>query len=155
MTPFFTQGCGKTVVVKQFADMLGYHIEPIMLYQVSCLSALEMTENMFFFLWVSPCQTLKLVYLYVVLLSVYILFPPLFILCALSFITFSEDYFIKTILLEWFAFCFALWTLCMSDSSYILSYFFRIWLQETYFSKEPPCQMVILCGGQHPSWQQQ
>ncbi|CAL1547451.1 unnamed protein product [Lymnaea stagnalis] len=27
------QGCGKSVVVKQFADMLGYHVEPIMLYQ--------------------------------------------------------------------------------------------------------------------------
>ncbi|GFO07343.1 von Willebrand factor a domain-containing protein 8-like [Plakobranchus ocellatus] len=27
------RGCGKSVVVKQFADMLGYHIEPIMLYQ--------------------------------------------------------------------------------------------------------------------------
>ncbi|CAH1781042.1 unnamed protein product [Owenia fusiformis] len=28
-----TRGCGKTVLIKQFADMLGYHIEPIMLYQ--------------------------------------------------------------------------------------------------------------------------
>jgi MoxR-like ATPase len=27
------RGCGKTVLVKQFADLLGYHIEPIMLYQ--------------------------------------------------------------------------------------------------------------------------
>ncbi|XP_005100871.1 von Willebrand factor A domain-containing protein 8 [Aplysia californica] len=27
------KGCGKSVVVKQFADLLGYHVEPIMLYQ--------------------------------------------------------------------------------------------------------------------------
>ncbi|KAK0046521.1 E3 ubiquitin-protein ligase RNF14 [Biomphalaria pfeifferi] len=27
------RGCGKTVVVNQFAKMLGYHVEPIMLYQ--------------------------------------------------------------------------------------------------------------------------
>ncbi|XP_067669611.1 von Willebrand factor A domain-containing protein 8-like [Haliotis asinina] len=27
------RGCGKSVLVKQFADMLGYHTEPIMLYQ--------------------------------------------------------------------------------------------------------------------------
>ena len=31
---FLFQGCGKSIVVKQFADMLGYHVEPIMLYQV-------------------------------------------------------------------------------------------------------------------------
>lgn len=34
----FFQGCGKSAVVKEFAELLGYHIEPIMLYQVcSCL----------------------------------------------------------------------------------------------------------------------
>ncbi|XP_041358414.1 von Willebrand factor A domain-containing protein 8-like [Gigantopelta aegis] len=27
------RGCGKSIVLKQFADMLGYHLEPIMLYQ--------------------------------------------------------------------------------------------------------------------------
>ena len=31
---YFFQGSGKSVIVKQFADMLGYHVEPIMLYQV-------------------------------------------------------------------------------------------------------------------------
>ncbi len=29
------QGCGKSIIAKHFADLLGYHIEPIMLYQVS------------------------------------------------------------------------------------------------------------------------
>ena len=28
------QGCGKSALVKRFAELLGYHIEPIMLYQV-------------------------------------------------------------------------------------------------------------------------
>lgn len=28
------QGCGKSVIAKEFAEMLGYSIEPIMLYQV-------------------------------------------------------------------------------------------------------------------------
>jgi len=34
---FMFQGCGKSIVAKQFAELLGYHLEPIMLYQVSFL----------------------------------------------------------------------------------------------------------------------
>lgn len=30
----FFQGCGKSMIAREFADMLGYSIEPIMLYQV-------------------------------------------------------------------------------------------------------------------------
>ena len=33
---FMLQGCGKSVIARQFAELLGYHLEPIMLYQV-CL----------------------------------------------------------------------------------------------------------------------
>ena len=29
------KGCGKSVVVQQLADLLGYEVEPIMLYQAS------------------------------------------------------------------------------------------------------------------------
>lgn len=32
---FFFQGCGKSVVAREFAEMLGYSIEPVMLYQVN------------------------------------------------------------------------------------------------------------------------
>lgn len=28
------QGCGKSVIAKEFAEMLGYSVEPVMLYQV-------------------------------------------------------------------------------------------------------------------------
>ena len=28
------KGCGKSIVVQQLADLLGYEVEPIMLYQV-------------------------------------------------------------------------------------------------------------------------
>lgn len=35
--PFaYLQGCGKSVIAKEFAEMLGYTTEPIMLYQVEC-----------------------------------------------------------------------------------------------------------------------
>lgn len=30
----YLQGCGKSVIAKEFAEMLGYSTEPIMLYQV-------------------------------------------------------------------------------------------------------------------------
>lgn len=29
------QGCGKSVVAREFAELLGYSIEPVMLYQVN------------------------------------------------------------------------------------------------------------------------
>lgn len=29
-----SQGCGKSVVAREFAAMLGYSVEPVMLYQV-------------------------------------------------------------------------------------------------------------------------
>lgn len=32
---YFFQGCGKSVVAREFAEMLGYGIEPVMLYQVN------------------------------------------------------------------------------------------------------------------------
>lgn len=32
---FVFQGCGKSVVAREFAEMLGYSIEPVMLYQVN------------------------------------------------------------------------------------------------------------------------
>lgn len=32
---FIFQGCGKSVIAKEFAEMLGYSIEPVMLYQVN------------------------------------------------------------------------------------------------------------------------
>ncbi|OXB58429.1 hypothetical protein ASZ78_005166, partial [Callipepla squamata] len=40
------KGCGKTVIAKEFADILGYSIEPIMLYQVSEQSADDNALNM-------------------------------------------------------------------------------------------------------------
>ena len=32
--PSFFKGCGKSVLVQQFANFLGYNIEPVVLYQV-------------------------------------------------------------------------------------------------------------------------
>ena len=45
------KGCGKSVVVQQLADLLGYEVEPIMLYQ-ACSSAtdfeIDMIKNQLF-----------------------------------------------------------------------------------------------------------
>lgn len=35
---FFLKGCGKSVLVQQFANFLGYNIEPVVIYQVKTMS---------------------------------------------------------------------------------------------------------------------
>ncbi|KAI4788894.1 hypothetical protein KUCAC02_035566 [Chaenocephalus aceratus] len=39
------KGCGKSVIAKEFAEMLGYSIEPVMLYQVNKKGSLEIFEQ--------------------------------------------------------------------------------------------------------------
>ena len=41
----FFQGCGKSMMVKQFADLLGYHIEPVMLYQVCIVDFIQSSKK--------------------------------------------------------------------------------------------------------------
>ena len=36
--PSFFKGCGKSVLVQQFANFLGYNIEPVVLYQVKTMN---------------------------------------------------------------------------------------------------------------------
>lgn len=39
---FVFQGCGKSVIGREFAEMLGYSIEPVMLYQVRQPDAMQL-----------------------------------------------------------------------------------------------------------------
>ena len=46
------KGCGKSVVVQQLADLLGYEVEPIMLYQANTYTTtdfeIDMIKNQLF-----------------------------------------------------------------------------------------------------------